>query len=111
MIDYLLLGRRLAEQEIYIALSKVWNIKDAIGWKKKCLSASKKNIYLQIIKLFEVDYQAEGVKPVLNTIMTPDRDVKLIFKLRPKSRTQSRVYENETTDMTLAAFPAVEENL
>ncbi|KAK6179576.1 hypothetical protein SNE40_011903 [Patella caerulea] len=48
------IGRRFAEQEIYILLTK-------------------------IIQKFSLKYNHEDVEPVLNTVMTPDRPVKIQF--------------------------------
>ena len=36
-------------------------------------------IIFQILRAFRVEYYAEPVQPVLNTVMTPDRPVKLTF--------------------------------
>ncbi|BFZ16979.1 hypothetical protein BsWGS_20018 [Bradybaena similaris] len=51
------LGRRLAEQEMHIVLSK-------------------------IVNKFKLTYNHEDVQPVLNTMMTPDRPVKIQFTPR-----------------------------
>ncbi|XP_013393784.1 cytochrome P450 10-like [Lingula anatina] len=56
------IGRRLAEQEIYIVLTK-------------------------IVKTFKLEYHHEPVEPVLNTLMTPDRPVKITFVSRADSLT------------------------
>ncbi|CAH1797213.1 unnamed protein product [Owenia fusiformis] len=48
------IGRRFAEQEVYIAVTK-------------------------LIQDFRVEYHHEPIEPVLNTVMTPDRPVKLTF--------------------------------
>jgi len=37
---------------------------------------------LQIIANFELEYHGEELEPVLNTLMTPDKPVKIEFKPR-----------------------------
>ncbi|XP_013406758.1 cytochrome P450 10 [Lingula anatina] len=56
------IGRRIAEQEIYIALVK-------------------------ILKNFKLEYHHEPVEPVLNLVMTPDRPVKISFIPRTHLKT------------------------
>lgn len=48
------IGRRIAEQEIFIALTK-------------------------ILQNFRMEYHEEDVEPVLNTVMTPDRPLRIKF--------------------------------